>query len=125
MGEFAKNSRIVKERKQLLDQVEKSRSDKDLKDKCRISIKTVAIGALEELENSLGHLWGHGEKVKTVEQEKNRLLWERARTAILDRAEEATEKAFYHINRFEIKSKDSGRKFKTTFINKGEGGYGG
>ena len=115
MGDFEKNARIVRERKEREAKLNQERAKNDLSEKCRISINTVGVGALVEIEEALGHLWGHNAKTKTVEQERNKSLWEQARTAILDRSQEATEKMSYHINRFTVEYKESDKKYNYSF----------
>lgn len=117
MGEFEKNARIVRERKIQADQVKQEQATEDLREKCIISVNTTMIGALNELEQTMGILWGHGKPVNelTIEQKRNRDLWGQVRQAILDKGNEAAEKASYHINRFTVTYKNTDKKYNYNF----------
>lgn len=67
-------------RKDIIEERSKDR----LKKEVRKRIQTTMIGALSKLEDSLGHLWGHGEDVINKEQAVYRDIFEELRTKILD-----------------------------------------
>jgi hypothetical protein len=117
MGDFERDARIVRERKLQEQQEKQIKATEDLREKCIISVNTTMIGALNELEETMGALWGHGKHVNelNIEQKRNRDLWNQARQAILDRGNEAAEKASYHINRFTINYKTTDKKYNYNF----------
>ena len=93
MDEFSKNKSIINQRRKAKAEESLSKNNSLLKRKAEISIRTTMISALEEFENSFGELWGQGKPYNqlTEEELKNRKLWEKTRTAILDRGQNSME----------------------------------
>ena len=54
--------------------------EKDIKKR----ILTATIGAIARFENHFGYLWGQDSDNPTPEQLQNEIIWEKARTEILD-----------------------------------------
>lgn len=65
----------------------KQNSKSLLKNSSSKRVKTTMIGALDVFEKYFGYMWGYGknENELTREEAHNRLVWESARNAILDK----------------------------------------
>lgn len=115
MGDFEKNARIVRERKEYQEKITGENAKNDLLDKGQKSINTTMIGALNDLEKIMGHLWGHQTKNLSLEQQRNKELWEQVRESILDRGNASYEKFKYHLGRFKIAYNGTDKKFTYNF----------
>jgi hypothetical protein len=47
-------------------------------------MQTVMIGAIAKFEDNFGFLWGQENENLTAEQTRNKILWDKTRTEILD-----------------------------------------
>jgi hypothetical protein len=110
MATYEENARIVRERK-LQEAERKGRaSTQELVSKIEVGLNTVTIGAISDFEKNFGYLWGHGEKLPLTDSQKEfRKIWESTRSSILERLDSATNKANYHVSRFNINMKEGGR----------------
>lgn len=67
------------------------------------NMETIMIGALEEIENSFGFLWGHKEnRSKTKEEIEFSEMWQDLRSRILDRSNHKIMQSEKEFDKYEI-----------------------
>lgn len=111
MDNYGENAEQVRRRIRELNRNKETGHKNKIKEQCRITVKTVAVGALVDLEKYLGHLWGHlEEKDLTPEQQAIYEAWMDARSSILDRAENCKNILEYHIDQCTITNYDNRHK---------------
>ena len=79
----------------------------DFKQQCATKIRTGFIGAISEIEQSFGLLWGHDKPdSQLTENERKWLkLWKRVRGRILGNGNDQIRKLEKELDRYEIKYK--------------------
>lgn len=108
---YEENAAIVRQRNRDLESKRKIKDHNDLSKKVKISINTTMIGALEAFEENFKDLWEDEKHTIEISGQEFKDRFLKARQAILDKGNTAVEKAKYHLNRFEVKSKEQGNKF--------------
>ena len=103
--EFWENEKKFKENQRQREQTINETAKQRIKKKVKISVETCAIGALADMENALGFLWRHGEKIEnlTAQEKKIRDRWMEVRDSILDRAENSKKLLLREVERCEFK----------------------
>lgn len=85
--EFWEQKSEVKRRKKESARKYNKSSKQKLENTMSKYLQTVMIGSLDDFEKTFGELWGHGLPADqlTKAQQEGREMWDKARTAILDR----------------------------------------
>lgn len=87
MDDFARNKKIVEERKKLNSYRRKLYAQKRLEHNITKKIKTTMIGALASFEDAFGYLWGIDRDYEDLDNDELELreAWEETRRDILNK----------------------------------------
>ena len=103
-AEFWRNKNEVDNRKKYYANKYSEQSREKLKEIVIKYMKTIMIGALHDMEQNLGVVWGHGkdESELTDNQKKGRKMWEAARESVLDRGNLKIAHFISEISRYDV-----------------------
>ena len=79
----------------------------------KISVKTVAIGAIADFEDNFGYLWGSDKPKNQRDEDELEWgeVWQKVRTSILDRANNSQNTLLDNLKRFSISKKKVYQEF--------------
>lgn len=96
----AARKRAEQKNKELYKENSKAKLGQNLEKK----IRTTFIGAINSVENTFGHLWGHGKKWDdlTANERENRILWEKCRKEVLDKGNNELRGARVEVSEYTV-----------------------